>query len=144
MVFLSHQKRCDYEKAQPQFWKHADGAKEAQAKWFEELLLQDHSILLIAQSQNKLQGFIIGRIISAPEVYNPGGLTLMIDDFCVAYPSEWQVIGGKLLAELNQLSQKRGAVQVVVVCGAHDEFKRDFLKKSGLNIASEWYVGRIT
>jgi hypothetical protein len=37
---------------------------------------------------NELAGFIlIGRLMVAPEVYNPGGLTLLINDFCVSEPS---------------------------------------------------------
>lgn len=34
-------------------------------------------------------------------------------------------------------------MQIVVVCGAHDLTKRKFLKKHGLNIVSEWHVGKI-
>ena len=36
-----------------------------------------------AVENSDIVGFIIGRLVPAPEVYNPGGLTLMIDDFCV-------------------------------------------------------------
>lgn len=143
MVALSYEKRKGYEKAQPQFWRHAEGAEETQAKWFNELLPQEDYILLVAESESKIAGFIIGRIANAPEVYDPGGLSLMIDDFCVLSTKLWESIGGELLQELQRLAREKGAAQTLVVCGAHDEPKRKFIKGSGLTIASEWYVGEI-
>lgn len=107
------------------------------------MLGRDDHVLLIAESQNKVVGFIIGRIMNAPEVYNPGGQTLMIDDFCVSASSQWESTCGKLLAELQKIAKLKGAEQTLVVCGAHDEPKREFLRKCGLNVASEWYVGTI-
>lgn len=144
MVFLSYQKRRAYEKAQPQFWRHAEGANDLQINWFSSLLHKDNTLLLVAELQGKIQGFVVGQLIVSPEVYNPGGLTLMIDDFCVNSSSNWSLIGTHLLSQLKDLSHQQGAVQTVIVCGAHDEPKRDFLIKLGLNVASEWYVGVIS
>ncbi len=50
MVSLSFQKRRAYEKAQPQFWKYAEGAEKVQYKWFEELL--DHNDQIINEFSN--------------------------------------------------------------------------------------------
>ena len=36
--------------------------------------------MLNAQNNKKIAGFIISKLMPAPEVYNSGGLTLMIDD----------------------------------------------------------------
>jgi GNAT superfamily N-acetyltransferase len=143
MVSLSYQKRRAYEKAQPRFWGYAPGAEESQSQYFNELLTQDDHILLVAQAHDKVVGFVIGHLKRAPQVYDPGGLTLMIDDFCVETSSNWQDMGAKLLDKLKQLSRQQGASQVLVVCGAHDETKRQFLKDLGLTIASEWYVGEV-
>jgi GNAT superfamily N-acetyltransferase len=99
--------------------------------------------MLTAQNNQKIAGFIIGKLMPAPEVYNPGGLTLMIDDFCVADEAEWHSIGSKLVQEIKTIAKLRGAAQVLVVCGAHDGPKCHFLKKMGLTVASEWYVGSI-
>ncbi|MBX9977707.1 MAG: GNAT family N-acetyltransferase, partial [Alphaproteobacteria bacterium] len=141
MVALSHEKRRAYEKVQPTFWRHAKGAEEAQTMWFNELLMQDDYILLVAESEKMIAGFIIGRLMNAPEVYDPGGLTIMIDDFCVRDPSQWVTIGRELLARIKEIAKDKCAVQIVIVCGAHDEHKRHFLKQDDLTIASEWYVG---
>ena len=143
MVELSKIKRQNYEKAQPQFWKYSGTqAEEMQSKWFKELLTRDDYIILVAD-ENSVIGFVIGHIISAPEVYNPGGLTLMIDDFCIDHSTTWEVTGGKLIEELKSQAKFKGASQILIVSGAHDKAKRRFLQNMGLTIASEWYVGEI-
>ena len=144
MVSFSDIKRLDYEKAQPQFWRHAPEAEETQLRWFEKLLAKDDHLILVARQNDQVTGFIIGRLLITPEVYNPGGLTLMIDDFCISEQHNWESTGGALIGELRQSAKEKGAAQVLVVCGAHDEAKRKFLKDSRLQVASEWYVDKIT
>jgi len=142
MVALSYQKRRDYEKAQPQFWQYAEGAEKIQDDWFRELLGKDDHIILVAKSEQKIIGFIIGRITPCPEVY-AAGLTLMIDDFCVSSLDLWESVGKKLIEEIKISSKKKEAQQILIVCGAHDKPKREFLKNTNLSIASEWYVGGV-
>ncbi len=139
MVNLSYEKRRAYERVQSQFWRYKKGAEASQANWFQQLLNQKDHILLVAESEGKIAGFVIGQLITAPEVYDPG-LTLMIDDFCVATPGDWPSIGAALLSQLKSLGKEKGVVQLVMVSGAHDEPKRQFLKQAGLSVASEWYV----
>ena len=144
MVEMSYKKRRAYEKDQPQFWKYAGPQSEIlQTKWFEELLSHDDHIMLTAESNQKIPGFIIGKLMPAPEVYNPGGLTLMIDDFCIDDEAGWYGVGCKLIQEIKAISKMKGTAQILVVCGADDEPKRNFLKSMGLTVASEWYVGDI-
>lgn len=143
MVVLSDQKRSAYEQAQPKFWKRADNANKEQTKWFSDLLLREDHICLISKSGQEITGFIIGKLMLAPEVYSPGGFTLIIDDFCVSSPDFWLTVGEKLLYEIQQQAKKRGAVQTVIVCGYHDAYKQAFLKSQNLIIASEWYVKSI-
>jgi GNAT superfamily N-acetyltransferase len=139
MVALSDLKRKEYEKAQPLFWRRAEEANEVQTTWFTELLSNANYILLVAVDEHHIQGFIIGELKQAPEVYDPGGLTLMIDDFCIEH-GQWEQVGKPLLHALQQQAKQKGAVQTLVVCGHHDESKREFLQKEGLSVASEWYV----
>lgn len=143
MVALSYQKRREYEKAQPRFWKYAQGAEEAQSEWFKELLERDNYILLVAEANHEIAGFVIGHIMQAPKVYDPGGLTLMVDDFCVNDSNAWETIGKQLIVELKKLAKAKGVAQMLAVCGAHDELKIQFLKDLGLGITSQWYVGSI-
>lgn len=144
MVNLSYKKRLAYQAVQPQFWKHAEDAEAIQEEWFKSLLESETHVLLVAESQLKMEGFIIGQMVPAPEVYNPGGLTLMIDDFCVADSTLWETVGKLLLSEIKARVENKDVSQVLVVSGAHDTNKRSFLAKVGLSLTSEWYVGKIS
>lgn len=142
MVALSYQKRKYYEEAQPQFWKYAENAEKIQADWFRELLGRDDHILLSAKTDEDIVvGFIIGRVIPAPEVYNPGGMTLMIDDFCVEDESMWEAIGTPLVESIKEVGNGFNVSQILVVSGDHDDAKNSFLEDIGLSVASRWYVG---
>lgn len=145
MVSLSKAKRMLYEKAQPQFWRYAgEEGDKAQGEWFKELLEDTNHVMFTAESETQeILGFIIGKLMPASEVYNPGGLTLMIDDFCIKSEKLWQSVGHRLIEETKAAAKGRGATQIVVACGAHDHPKRKFLKDQTLSIASEWFVGGI-
>jgi hypothetical protein len=93
MVELSHQKRSAYEKAQQNFWKMADESDLIQKNYFLEEIVKNEIIALCYE--NNL-GFIIGKLVIPPEVYD-AGLTLMIDDFCVSDENLWMNVGKELL-----------------------------------------------
>ncbi len=117
---------------------------KAQGEWFKELLADKNYVMFTAESDaQEILGFIIGKLMPAPEVYNSGGLTLMIDDFCMKSENLWQSVGHRLIEETKAAGKARGATQILVVCGAHDHPKRKFLKDQNLSIASEWFVGGI-
>ncbi len=142
MVRLSKEKRLSYEKVQPTFWRYAGPKAEvAQTTWFETLLTRDDIIMLTATDENHtIVGFIIGQLTKAPDVYDPLGLTLLVDDFCVAHEHDWDSIGGKFLQTIKDLAREKGATQAVIVCGAHDIPKRNVLHSNGFNVTSEWFV----
>jgi len=140
MVTLSDTKRKAYENANPQLWKRAVNANEVQHEWFTSLLNKPDYFIYVAEHDSKISGFIIGQNVAAPEVYNPGGMTLLVDDFCVAAPELWETVGNRLISDVCQTAKVKGAIQVVVVCGHHDTVKRAFLKKQRINIASEWHM----
>jgi hypothetical protein len=145
MVSISKDKRLSYEKAQPQFWSYSgkDG-DNAQREWFKELLSHKDYIMFTAEDLNQeILGFIIGRLMLAPEVYNPGGLTIMIDDFCIKSEDLWISVGIELIKNIQKKAKEKGAVQVLVVCGAHDKKKRKFLMNQNLYVVSEWFVGGV-
>lgn len=145
MVSLSRAKRLAYEKAQPKFWRYGGASGDlAQRKWFQELLTHKDYLMFIAHDKNqKILGFVIGKLVSPPEVYNPGGLTLMIDDFCVQSEDLWESVGTQLIDAIKVAAKSQNTVQILMVCGAHDHSKRKFLMTQKLSIASEWFVGGI-
>jgi predicted acetyltransferase/RimJ/RimL family protein N-acetyltransferase len=145
MVLLSKAKRLAYEKAQPQFWRYAgEEGDNTQIQWFKELLEDKNYVMFTAESgTQEILGFVIGKLMPAPEVYNPGGLTVMIDDFCVKSENLWQSVGAKLIKDIKAAAKVKSATQILVVCGAHDYPKRKFLSEQNLQVASEWFVGGI-
>lgn len=143
MNHLSFLKRKYYEENQPVFWKWAGKQGEIeQQKWFKELVERDNYICLIAESGAKTVGFIIGQIVNAPAVYNPGSKTVIIDDFCVL-DDKWDVIGGVLVDAIKEEMRERALTQLVIVSGSHDVDKKKLIENSGLSAVSYWYVGQV-
>lgn len=140
LVALSAAKRAAYARLQPTFWRPARGADDAQRAWFRALVTRPDTLVLVATEHGTVRGFVIGKVHPAPPVYDPGGLTVTVDDFCVEADA-WPAVGGRLLGELRERAAARGAVQVVVVCGAHDREKTALMLAAGLSPASTWYVG---
>ena len=145
MVELSHQKRLAYSKAQPNFWKMAKNSDEIQKKYCTKELKNDDVIALVYEEK---QGFIIGKLVTPPEVYD-AGLTLMIDDFCVKSEDLWMTIGKKLLDECEKKAKNIGAkkkkvCQILVVCGDHDMQKFSLLETINMKVASRWYTRKTT
>jgi ribosomal protein S18 acetylase RimI-like enzyme len=140
MVRLSAAKRAAYARVQPVFWRPAANADERQRAFFEGLVTRSHTIALIAEEDGAAVGFVIGELRAAPPVYDPGGATLVVDDFCVEV-DRWGDVGSALLGDLRRSAAARGAVQLVVVCGAHDRGKSDLIARLGLTAASTWYLG---
>jgi GNAT superfamily N-acetyltransferase len=143
MVALSEQARAELEKYQPDFWRKAADSEEKQLPYFRQQIENERVIALVSEQVNELDGFIIGILTNPPPVYDPGGLTCVVDDFMVAAPDLWQSVGLNLLNEVISQAKERGAVQVVVICAHHDEPKRAMLIAENFPVASEWRVRRI-
>lgn len=143
MVALSAAKRADCARAIPLFWRPAADADAKQGAWFVHLLTRDTTIALVHDGATGIDGFLIGLVGAAPPVYDPGGSTLTIDDFCVREPGLWATVGRSLLGRARLEGRARGGVQVVVVCGAHDAHKLAILDDGALRVASHWITGPI-
>ena len=97
-------------------------------------------VALVHRAVEGLAGFLIATMQAAPPVYDPGGLTGVIDDFCMAEERYWPKAGSALLNEAMRRARERGAVQVVVVCPHRDQAKLTLLAAEGLSVASEWHT----
>lgn len=143
MVELSERKRAEYAAYSPVFWRKAEGAAEKQRPFFQAQIEREHNIVLVSEEAGRVNGFLIGSVITAPPVYDPGGRVCMVDDFTVADAARWPTVGAALLTEVTAQAKARGAVLTVVVCGQQDAPKRQMLQAGGSAVASEWYVAPI-
>lgn len=137
---LAAQKRHQYEGYQPVFHKENTEALEAHSLFLKDILSKENFIVLVHETDGRVDGFIVGSIVSAPPVYDPGGKICFVDDFMVDIPALWATGGKELLAEVTALAKSKGAVIANVVCGPLDTAKRDFLADESFRIASEWRV----
>jgi GNAT superfamily N-acetyltransferase len=140
VVRLAAARRAQYETYQPVFWRPAADAAARQRPYLAGLIDDPAVISLVAVTGRDVAGFAIATVAPAPPVYDPGGLTCMLDDFAVADPRDWPTVGVALLRAVSRAAQERGAAQVVVVTAQLDEAKRAVLAASGLSVASEWWV----
>ena len=138
---LAEARRADYERAQPQFWRRAVDAVEVHRPWLAAMVVDADVVSLVASDDDgELIGYAFACLVPSPPVYDPGGPTGLVDDFQLANPTLWSTVGVGLLAAVRERLAARGVVQLVVVCGRHDDAKRAALTSAGLAVASEWYV----
>ncbi len=140
MAELAATRRAQYETYQPVFWRPAEDAAARQRPYLAGLIQDPEVITLVAVADHYVSGFVIATVAPAPPVYDPGGLTCMVDDFTVADPRNWPTVGVALLRAVSHAALEGGAAQVVVVTAHLDEAKRAALAENGLSLASEWWV----
>lgn len=141
---LSRTKRAEYEKYSPIFWKTADSLDEARAEYLRTLVENDDAITLVSEDKGMVNGFLIGSLVDAPAVYDPGGKVCLIDDYVVDGPSLWSSVGLSLLEGCRAIAKVKGCVLQVIVCGQKDRAKSHMLKEANAEVASELYVRPIT
>ncbi|HEY0603545.1 MAG TPA: hypothetical protein VGD58_11575 [Herpetosiphonaceae bacterium] len=140
MIALADEKRTEYAQYAPTFWRKAVDGPIKQREYFRGLLAQPNIIALVSDEDGTIDGLVLGSIVDAPPVYDPGTQVCVIDDFTVAQPASWPTIGRALLEAARQHAAARQAKLTVVVCGHLDQAKRAMLQAAGFGIASEWYV----
>lgn len=139
-VAMAERSRRQYQKYQPTFWRKAVGSAAAAQKFFTRLLDEPAAFFLVATEGSQILGFVIARKVSAPPVFDHGGDTYLIDDFCVLEPHLWLTIGEALLSHVSTLIHEHGGAQIVVSCADRDLAKTEMLRRSDLTIASNWWT----
>ncbi len=137
MVVLSARKRREYAAYSPRMWHPASDADERQHAFFLDQLNNPTCLALVHEMDERINGFIIARLVGAPPVYNPGGKVCMIDDFVVADNELWATVGIALRNEAQRRAVERGAVLSITVCGQRDLPKRAALLEADAHVASQ-------
>jgi ribosomal protein S18 acetylase RimI-like enzyme len=140
VVVLVERNRRQYQKYQPTFWRKAANSAETTQSYFTKLLSEPETFFLVATEGSQLQGFLIARKLPTPPVFEPGGETYLVDDFCVLEAHHWLTVGEALLSHASTLIHEAGAAQIVVVGADRDLAKTEMLRRSDLTIASNWWT----
>lgn len=144
IAFLAASKRKQYEKFQPEFHKEAPDALKNHTEFLKASFEKENIVILVGENESKkIEGFVIGSLVSAPPVYAPGGKIFFVDDFMVRDSNLWPTLGKEMLEKAIQRGREKGAVLANVVCGPRDLPKKEMLEKIGFDIASEWNVKSI-
>ena len=102
------------------------------------------TLFAVAGVADRVQGFVIARLVPSPPVYEPGGTTCLVDDFTFADVQMWPEVGPLLLDRARASAADHGAAQLVVVTAGRDDAKRAVLHAGDLTAASEWWVGAVS
>ena len=142
MAELAEQRREQYKGYAPVFHRPKEGMRDSHREFLATQVANEERFIALvsAADDGHLDGFVIAALTPAPPVYDPGGLTAVVDDFMVERPDLWSSVGRALLDRVIEEAEPRGAVQTVVVCGPRDEPKRRMLTTAGHVVASEWYT----
>lgn len=139
-VELVERSRRQFQKYQPTYWRKAPNSATSTEAFFTKLLAEADTFFLVAVEGSQQQGFLIARKFANPPVFDPGGDTWLIDDFCVAEPHFWLSVGEALLSHASTLIHEHGGVQILVVSADRDLAKTEMLRRSDLSIASNWWT----
>ena len=140
VVAIVESQRKQQQKFQPTFWRKAAKSAAATETFFTKLLAEPDTFFLVAVEGSRLEGFLIAKKFPNPPVFDPGGDTWLVDDFCVAEPHLWLSVGEALLSHATTLIHEHGGVQIVVVAPDRDLAKTEMLRRSDLTIASNWWT----
>ena len=143
MVALADAARSRYAEWSPTFHRPAADAVERHRPWLERLVADAEVGSWVSAGDGDAAGFLIATLVPAPPVYDPGGLTCLVDDFVVDSDA-WTTTGRALLDRTLEWATAHRAAQVVVVCGAQDTAKRHLLVEHGLGVVTEWFTAPLS
>lgn len=142
MAALADRKREQYREHAAPFQRPSANALELHEAFLPKLLDWDgFEVLVHDAAAGQVDGFIVGRLGSAPPPFGEGSL-FHVDDFAVASPDLWSSVGAALLAEVARRANRAGLETAIVVSGpaSVDEPKTRFLTSVGLVPGAEWWV----
>ena len=140
VVSMTEERRDRYEEYQPVFWRKAEDSVRHARGYLASQIEEASAHFMVAEMEGEVLGFLLAKQMAAPPVYDPGGPTYQIDDFCVLSPGHWDTAGRALLRDVRRVLRERGVAQIVVVCGHADTEKARLLSEEQLSIASNWWT----
>ncbi|MEQ1754763.1 MAG: GNAT family N-acetyltransferase [Micropepsaceae bacterium] len=133
-------KRTQLEMFEPIMWRTGRDANEMTAAFFRHQVAEPNAILLVAEDGASILGFVNAVLQNPPPIYDPGGKTVMIDDFTVVKGEAGDQAAMALLDAVMSEGRSRGAVQLIAVSAAMDERATKWFQTKKLHVASTWWT----
>jgi hypothetical protein len=140
IVALVSAKRAQLESYEPVTWHPSEHAPAMSKEFFRAQMGEQGPIFLVAAEGDAVIGFINAVLQPAPPVYDPGGKTVMIDDFAVIDGSKGDEAAIALLDAALSEGRGRGAIQVIIVAAAKDERAAAWFRARNLHVFSQWWT----
>ena len=140
MSKLVADKRAQLELFEPVMWRRSQNVDEMTRIFFQHQVAEPNVILLVAEEGDAFLGFLNGMLQNAPPVYDPGGKTVMIDDFAVVEGAAGDRAASALMDAVMSEGRSRGAVQMIVVTAAQDARSAKWFEDKKLHVVSHWWT----
>jgi len=140
MVALVSAKRAQLEAFEPVTWHASKNAPAMTEEFFRLQVAEQGPIFLVATDGPAVIGFINALLQPAPPVYDPGGKSIMIDDFAVVDGDIGDDAAMALLDAAISEGRGRGAMQVIIVAAAKDERAAKWFRARQLHVFSNWWT----
>ncbi|MDO9336735.1 MAG: hypothetical protein Q7T61_10070 [Caulobacter sp.] len=125
----------------PRFWNPSAIAGPMTRAFLGHQVQQAETFLVF--ERDGVEGFLIATPAANPPVFDPGGPSVLIDDFCVREGALWPEVGGALLGAAREGWREKGVAQVIAVCADADAAKKSFLQSQGLATTSVWLAAPV-
>lgn len=143
LLRLAEERRGQYARYQPQFWRASPQAGEFQQQLFSQLFADPGVLALVHETAGTVDGFLIAVLMPPPPIYAPEGPLCSVEDLWVAGDKDWEGAGRALLDAAMEAGQASGAKHMVVVCAQQSAGERALLSSSSYAVVSEQWIANI-
>lgn len=139
---FAESRRAQYEAYSPVFWRPAADARAKHQPFLAACLGDDQytSRTAVSTDREVLGGAIANHRITMPPFADDPERSWFIDDFYVASPEYWDIIGRGLLESLAEAAHIAEQERLIVVTAQRDIFKRTALIRQGFESSAAWWV----
>lgn len=143
LLQLAAERRAQYARYQPTFWREAAEAAQLQEQFFGQVFSEPGVLALVVERAGTIEGFLIAALIPPPPVYAQRGPVCSIEDVWVAGGKDWDGAGRALLDAATQAARESDAVQMTIVGARQDEGLRAMLAGADYHTVSEQWLASL-
>jgi len=139
VVSLLERKHQELHAWEPNFWRKSSNSAAMSQAFLGSIISDSNVVLLIAEQDDSVVGYLHFKPTFVPPVYHPKGTTWMVDHF-VAPKSRRLDVGTALLKELQAKTVENQDGQLIFPVPVKDEEAGRFCEANGLNPTTTWWT----